>query len=95
MKAVQFFLLAFVFSLFSISAFAQSKKAETFDVSGNCGMCKKTIEKAEPDIKTKVEAKLVEAQEAIKSDDVERMKKVDAELTELGKEFYTQQQNQS
>lgn len=45
MKAVQFSLLAFLFSLFSVSVFAQSKK-ETFDVSGNCGMCKKTIEKA-------------------------------------------------
>lgn len=30
-------------------SFAQSQKTETFGVSGNCGMCKKTIEKAAKD----------------------------------------------
>ncbi len=48
MKAVQIFLLASVFGLFSVSAVAQTKKT-SFDVSGNCGMCKKTIEKAAKD----------------------------------------------
>ncbi|MCH5715900.1 copper chaperone [Niabella hibiscisoli] len=47
MKTLQIFLLACLFTIVSNSeAVAQSKKAETFDVSGNCGMCKSNIEKA-------------------------------------------------
>lgn len=49
MKTLQLFLLAFIFTLASNASFAQAEKAETFDVSGNCGMCKKTIEKAAKD----------------------------------------------
>jgi molecular chaperone DnaK len=53
---------------------------------------RKTIEKADADVKTKVEAKLVEATDALKSDDVDRMNKAVTNLTELGKDFYAQQQ---
>ncbi|SDX62494.1 Copper chaperone CopZ [Hydrobacter penzbergensis] len=38
-------LLAAAFSVFAMAAFAQSK-TETFKVYGNCGMCKKRIDKA-------------------------------------------------
>ena len=48
MKTIQFFLLASFFSVCSFATMAQSGKAD-FDVSGNCGMCKKTIEKAAKD----------------------------------------------
>ncbi len=47
MKTLQIFLLACLFTIISNNdAVAQSKKSETFDVSGNCGMCKSNIEKA-------------------------------------------------
>lgn len=47
MKTLQLFLLACLFTIVSNNdAFAQSKKTETFNVSGNCGMCKSNIEKA-------------------------------------------------
>ena len=46
MKTLQFFLFVCLFIGFNNSASAQAKKAETFDVSGNCGMCKSNIEKA-------------------------------------------------
>jgi periplasmic mercuric ion binding protein len=47
MKTLQIFLLACFFTIVSNNdAVAQSKKTETFDVSGNCGMCKSNIEKA-------------------------------------------------
>ncbi len=47
MKTLQLFLFACLFTIVSNNdAAAQSKKTETFDVSGNCGMCKSNIEKA-------------------------------------------------
>ncbi len=47
MKTLQILLLAFLFIIISNNnALAQSQKTETFDVSGNCGMCKSNIEKA-------------------------------------------------
>lgn len=47
MKTLQIFLLACLFNIVSNNeVLAQSKKTETFDVSGNCGMCKSNIEKA-------------------------------------------------
>jgi len=45
MKTLYFFLIAFVFTIISASAFAQTKK-ETFAVAGECKMCKKKIETA-------------------------------------------------
>ncbi len=46
MKTLSLF-AAIMFSIFSIStSSAQSKTTETIKVSGNCGMCKTTIEKA-------------------------------------------------
>lgn len=45
MKTLQLLFLA-VFTIVSGSLLAQTQKTETFNVSGNCGMCKKTIEKA-------------------------------------------------
>lgn len=42
-------LLIVAISLLSTQSFAQKKTTETFNVSGNCGMCKKTIEKAASD----------------------------------------------
>lgn len=44
MKTMKSFMLAFAL-LFTASAFAQAK-TESFKVYGNCGMCKKRIEKA-------------------------------------------------
>ena len=49
MKTFQILFLASLFTLLSSSSFAQSEKTEKFKVSGNCGMCKKTIEKAAKD----------------------------------------------
>lgn len=47
MKTLSIFLLACSFTFFSNNDIAaQSKKTETFEVSGNCGMCKSNIEKA-------------------------------------------------
>ena len=52
MKTQKIFLLTFLFFGLIISAFAQkgssfpAMKTETIKVWGNCGMCKKTIEKA-------------------------------------------------
>ncbi|MEE6185701.1 heavy-metal-associated domain-containing protein [Niabella digestorum] len=45
MKTFRLFTLSIICSLISFVGFAQNKTA-TFDVSGNCSMCKKTIEKA-------------------------------------------------
>src|SRR6476469_10128505 len=45
MKTLYFFLIAFVFTIISVRAFAQTKK-ETFTVSGECKTCKKKIETA-------------------------------------------------
>ncbi len=45
MKTLKIFSLAAVSMLLSTVIIAQSK-TETFKVSGNCGMCKKTIEKS-------------------------------------------------
>jgi copper chaperone CopZ len=46
MKTLKIFSIALCCSLFASSVFAQKTKTETFQVSGNCGMCEKTIEKA-------------------------------------------------
>lgn len=46
MKTLQFILLISIFSFTSFTLKAQTKKTETFNVSGNCGMCKSRIEKA-------------------------------------------------
>lgn len=43
MKSVKLFMLA-AFAMLSVSVFAQ-EKTESFKVYGNCGMCKKRIEK--------------------------------------------------
>jgi periplasmic mercuric ion binding protein len=45
MKAHKFLLLSFLFLCFSFMAVAQTK-SEKFSVSGECGTCKKKIEKA-------------------------------------------------
>ena len=45
MKTFQIFLFAFSFLLITTTCFAQTKTA-SFKVSGECGMCKKKIEKA-------------------------------------------------
>lgn len=45
MKTLQIFLLSFLFIAFSTIAFGQTK-TEKFNVSGECGSCKKKIEKA-------------------------------------------------
>ena len=45
MKTLQIFLLSFLFISFSSVALAQTK-TEKFNVSGECGSCKKKIEKA-------------------------------------------------
>jgi molecular chaperone DnaK len=55
----------------------------------------KTIEKADPDVKTKVQTKLKEAVEVLNEGDLEKMKKLESDLVELGKEFYTDPQNQT
>lgn len=48
MKSLKIFSLAIACLSLSATAFAQDKK-ETFQVSGNCGMCKNKIEKAAKD----------------------------------------------
>jgi periplasmic mercuric ion binding protein len=45
MKTIKIFSMLTVCMVFAASSFAQHK-TETFKVSGNCGMCKKKIEKA-------------------------------------------------
>ena len=45
MKSLRIFSLVALFTAVSMVAVAQTS-TETFKVSGNCGMCKKTIEKA-------------------------------------------------
>lgn len=42
-------LIAAILIFAANTSFAQSQKTENFEVSGNCGMCKKTIEKAAKD----------------------------------------------
>ena len=46
MKSIQIFSFALSFMAISLAGFAQKKVTETVAVSGNCGMCKSTIEKA-------------------------------------------------
>lgn len=46
MKTFKIFSIALVCSLIASSVFAQKTKTETFQVSGNCGMCETKIEKA-------------------------------------------------
>jgi periplasmic mercuric ion binding protein len=46
MKTFKLFLLAFLFIFITQLSFAQSAKKETFNVAGECGMCKKKIETA-------------------------------------------------
>jgi copper chaperone CopZ len=50
MKSIKFIITAILAALISINSFAQTKanstKTESYKVSGNCDMCKATIEKA-------------------------------------------------
>lgn len=46
MKSVKFILTAVLAVFMGINSYAQTTKTETFKVSGNCEMCKATIEKA-------------------------------------------------
>ncbi len=46
MKTIKVFLLASVCACIAITGSAQKTKTETFNVSGNCGMCEAKIEKA-------------------------------------------------
>jgi hypothetical protein len=45
MKTIKLLMVALI-SIVSVSLFAQSTKVDSVRVNGNCGMCKKTIEKA-------------------------------------------------
>ncbi|MDR0793483.1 MAG: copper chaperone [Chitinophagaceae bacterium] len=45
MKTVKLLMVAII-SIVSVNLFAQSTKTDSVRVNGNCGMCKKTIEKA-------------------------------------------------
>jgi hypothetical protein len=45
MKTIKLLMIAII-SIISVNLFAQSTKTDTIHVYGNCGMCKKTIEKA-------------------------------------------------
>ena len=49
MKSFKLFLLAAICASFTVAASAQKLKTETFNVSGNCGMCETKIEKAAKD----------------------------------------------
>ena len=49
MKSFKLFLVAAICTSFTLSASAQKIKTETFNVSGNCGMCETKIEKAAKD----------------------------------------------
>jgi hypothetical protein len=46
MKTVKIFLIATICCSVAITSSAQKTKTETFNVSGNCGMCEGKIEKA-------------------------------------------------
>lgn len=46
MKTLKIFSISILFLSFFNNSFAQETKTESFKVSGNCGMCKSTIEKA-------------------------------------------------
>lgn len=46
MKTLQFLLLSLLFIVIAHTGFSQSTTKETFKVAGECGMCKKHIEKA-------------------------------------------------
>ena len=46
MKSIKLFGLLFISSFYFQSAFAQTSKTETVTVNGNCGTCKKNIEKS-------------------------------------------------
>ncbi len=46
MKTIRFFSIALLSVTISMGAMAQKKTTETVAVSGNCGMCKSSIEKA-------------------------------------------------
>lgn len=63
MKTINFFVVALIAVFIGVNSFAQNSNSSTFKVSGNCEMCKATIEKAaksagaskaEWNIKTKV-----------------------------------------
>jgi len=45
MKTIRILVIA-ILSTISVNLFAQSVKTDTISVNGNCGICKKTIEKA-------------------------------------------------
>ena len=45
MKTIRILIIV-ILSTVSVNLFAQSAKTDTISVNGNCGMCKKTIEKA-------------------------------------------------
>lgn len=46
MKSLKFIITAVLAVFMSVQIYAQTPKTETFKVSGNCNMCKATIEKA-------------------------------------------------
>lgn len=46
MKTIKIFSIALFCCAFSATAFSQTTKTESFQVSGNCGMCETKIEKA-------------------------------------------------
>ena len=46
MKTLQIFSLIAMMGCFTTASFAQTSKKESFKVAGECGMCKKKIEKA-------------------------------------------------
>ena len=46
MKSLKIFSIVFVCCAIATTSFAQKTKTETFQVSGNCGMCESKIEKA-------------------------------------------------
>lgn len=63
MKSIKFIITTVLAVFMGMNLYAQTPKTETFKVSGNCGMCKSTIEKAAKtegvskalwDVKTKV-----------------------------------------
>lgn len=46
MKTFKISLAIILFSAFAVTSFGQKSKTDTFQVSGNCGMCEANIEKA-------------------------------------------------
>ena len=49
MKTLKIFSILFICSAIATTSFGQKTKTETFQVSGNCGMCEAKIEKAAKD----------------------------------------------